>query len=200
MTEMPYWSIGEWRAHIGSSWCALGRPFKMRSPFRGKTHRGLTLSQGVATLFLLIMSIGVNLGLRTLVARGRHLPLLSEWNAWSTQLPYNICLTVGSVHGSCINFLADFSKGGTVPERMNLGLVLTLILQITSALVYQLLSMAIRRSKSGVGGDLSESLSFRTCFVYCSIFLMLKMINPSMHPVHWLIISGSYRECSVLSV
>ena len=79
VTEMPYWSIGEWRARIGSSWCALGRPFKMRSPFRGKSHSGLMrLSQGVATLFLLIMSIGVNLGLRTLVARGHHLPLLSK--------------------------------------------------------------------------------------------------------------------------
>ena len=39
----------------------------------------LTLSQGLATLFLLIMSIGVNVGLRTLVARGHHLPLLSKW-------------------------------------------------------------------------------------------------------------------------
>ena len=79
VTEMPYWNIGEWRARIGSSWCALGRPFKMRSPFRGKTRRGLTLNQGVATLFLLIMSIGVNLGLRTLVAKGHHLPILSKW-------------------------------------------------------------------------------------------------------------------------
>ena len=77
---MPYWSIGEWRARIGSSWCALGRPFKKRSPFRGKTpQRAIALSQGVATLFLLLMSIGVNLGLRTLVASGHHLPLLSEW-------------------------------------------------------------------------------------------------------------------------
>jgi hypothetical protein len=75
---------------------------------------------------------------------------------------------------------------------INLGLVLTLILQSTSALVYQLLSMAIRKSRTGVGGGLSESLSFRTCFVYYSIFLILKMINPSMHPVLWLIISGSY--------
>ena len=94
-------------------------------------------------------------------------------------------------------FLADFAKGGTVPERMNLGLVLTLILQITSTLVYQLLSIAIKRSKSGVGGDLSESISFRTCFIYNSIFMTLKMINP-MHPVHWLIISGSYILCIVL--
>ena len=101
--------------------------------------------------------------------------------------------------GSCV--LADFSKGGTIPDRMylvNLGFVLTLILQITSALVYQLLSMAIRRSKAGVGGDLSESLSFRTCLVYYSIFLILKMINPSMHPVHWLIISGSCIRSEVI--
>ena len=111
-------------------------------------------------------------------------------------MPY----TVSSV---VYKFLADFSKHkhGTVPDRMyliNLGFILTLILQITSALVYQLLSMAIRRSKAGVGGDLSESLSFRTCFVYYSIFLILKMINPSMHPVHWLILSGSSScgECS----
>ena len=93
-------------------------------------------------------------------------------------------------------FLADVSKGDRM-YLINLGFVLTPILQITSTLVYQLLSMAIRRSKAGVGGDLSESLSFRTCFVYYSIFLMLKIINPSMHPVHRLIISGSYRECSV---
>ena len=77
-SQMPYWSIGEWRACIGSSWCALGRPFKMRSPFRGKTQRDLMLSQGVAALFLLIMSIGINLWLRALVASEHHLPLLSE--------------------------------------------------------------------------------------------------------------------------
>ena len=79
---MPCWSIGEWRARIGSSWCALGRPFKTRSPFRsraGKMRRALTLNHAVATIFLLLMSIAVNLGLRTLVARGYHQPLLSEW-------------------------------------------------------------------------------------------------------------------------
>ena len=103
---------------------------------------------------------------------------------------------MSTLHSVAHLFLADFSKGGTIPDRMyliNLGFVLTLILQVTSALVYQLLSMAIRRSKAGVGGDLSESLSFKTCFVYYSIFLILKVINSSMHPVHcWLIISGSF--------
>jgi hypothetical protein len=73
---------------------------------------------------------------------------------------------------------------------INLGFILTLILQITSALIYQLLSMAIRRSRTGVGGGLSESLSFRTCFVYYSIFLILKMINLPMDPEYWLILSG----------
>ena len=101
-------------------------------------------------------------------------------------------------------FLADFSKDGTIPDRMylvNLGFVLTLILQTTSALVYQLLSMAIRRSRAGISGDLSESLSFKTCFVYYSIFLILKIIIPLMCPVHWLIISGSYNtECSECNI
>ena len=30
---MPLWSIAEWRARIGGSWCALGHPFcKIRIP------------------------------------------------------------------------------------------------------------------------------------------------------------------------
>ena len=104
------------------------------------------------------------------------------------------CLTVSS-ESVVYAFLVDFFKSGTVPDRMyliNLGFVLTVIFQITSALVYQLFSMAIKRSKAGVRGDLSESLSFRIYFIYYSIFLILKMINSSMHPVHWLILSGSY--------
>ena len=96
-------------------------------------------------------------------------------------------------------FLADFSKGaGSLPDRtylINLAFIFILVIQITSAVVYQLLSMATRSSKRGVSGNLTESLSFKTCFVYYSIFLILKMINPSMYPVHWSILSG--RDCSV---
>ena len=95
-------------------------------------------------------------------------------------------------------FLADFSKGGFLPDRtylINLGFIFILVIQITSAVVYQLLSMATGRSKRGVGGNITESLSFKACFVYYSIFLILKMINPSMYPVHWLTLLG--RECSV---
>ena len=99
-------------------------------------------------------------------------------------------------------FLADWSKGGgSLPDRtylINLGFIFILVIQITSAVVYQLLSMATRSSKRGVGGNLTESLSFKTCFVYYSIFLILKMINPSMYPVHWSILLG--RDCSVYPI
>ena len=94
-------------------------------------------------------------------------------------------------------FLVGFFKGGTLPEKsylINLGLILTVVLQITSALVYQLLSMATSNSKN-FSGDLTDSLSFKTCFVYYSIFLILKMINPMMYPIHWLILIG--KECCV---
>ena len=110
----------------------------------------------------------------------------------------NVCLKVSSVAHA---FHADLFKGGSLPDRMymiNLGLILTLVLQIISAVVYQLLSMATRSSKSGVGRDLMESLSFKTCFVYYSIFLILKMVNPLMYPVHWLGLSG--KECSAYIV
>ena len=91
-----------------------------------------------------------------------------------------------------VAFLADLSKGGTLPDRtylINLGLILTLVIQITSAVIYQLLSMATRRSKS-FSSDLTDSFSFGTCFVYYSIFLILKMINPSLYPIHWLVLLG----------
>ena len=91
-------------------------------------------------------------------------------------------------------FLADFSKGASsLPDRtylINLAFIFILVIQITSAVIYQLLSMATRSSKRGVGGNLTESLSFKTCFVYYSIFLILKMINPSMYPVHWSTLLG----------
>ena len=98
-------------------------------------------------------------------------------------------------------FLADWSKGGSLPDKtylINVGLIFTLVIQITFAVIYQLLSMGTRRSKSGVGCDLTESLSFKTCFVYYSFFLILRMINPLMYPVHWVTLSG--RECIYVHV
>ena len=39
-TTMPLCSNEEWRARIGSSWCALGRPFKRNSSV---AHQGIVL-------------------------------------------------------------------------------------------------------------------------------------------------------------
>ena len=78
---MPLWSIGEWRARIGSSWCALGRPFKTRSPFRGggrRVLRALIRSDMVTMIIMLMVFIGINFGLRILVMRGYHHSLKSE--------------------------------------------------------------------------------------------------------------------------
>ena len=70
---MPLGSIEEWRARIGSSWCALGRPFKTRSPFRGGAGRlqiQLTLNQVVTMMIILIMFVAMNLALRIVWTTG----------------------------------------------------------------------------------------------------------------------------------
>ena len=33
---MPLWSVQEWRARIGTSWCALGRPIRSKSSYRSR--------------------------------------------------------------------------------------------------------------------------------------------------------------------
>ena len=93
-----------------------------------------------------------------------------------------------------------FFDGGKVPPRnylINFGLVLTLIFQITAAVVYQSLSTMFGSSQSFCI-DLTRSLCFSTYFCYYSIFLTLKIItSPSLFPVHWLTISGThyYTHC-----
>ena len=78
---MPYWSIAEWRARIGSSWCALGRPHKINSAVRYGARivkKELTLNQIATLLILLIIIVGVNIGVRTLVEGGHHHELISK--------------------------------------------------------------------------------------------------------------------------
>ena len=79
---MPAWSIAEWRARIGSSWCTLGRPFKARSPFRNKERRQqrvFTLNQVVALMVFVMIFIGLNLRLCVSVAAENHHSFLSEY-------------------------------------------------------------------------------------------------------------------------
>ena len=52
---MPLESIAEWRARIGSSWCALGHPFKSKSS--GAVRSGRVLSQNQVETMMAILSI-----------------------------------------------------------------------------------------------------------------------------------------------
>ena len=36
LSTMPLWSVQEWRARIGTSWCALGRPIRSKSSYRSR--------------------------------------------------------------------------------------------------------------------------------------------------------------------
>ena len=79
---MPLGSIAEWRARIGSSWCALGRPFKTRSPFRGGAGRlqtPLTLNQAVIMMAILIIFTAMNLALRIVWTTGHYHAYLGKY-------------------------------------------------------------------------------------------------------------------------
>ena len=76
---MPYWSIAEWRARIGSSRCALGRPIKQSVRYGARVvKKELTLNRVVITLILLTLLIGVNIGARSSLEEGHHYQLMSE--------------------------------------------------------------------------------------------------------------------------
>ena len=79
---MPLGSIAEWRARIGSSWCALGRPFKTRSPFRGGAghlQTPLTLNQVVTMMTILVIVTALNLALRSVWTTGYYRAYLGEY-------------------------------------------------------------------------------------------------------------------------
>ena len=75
---MPYWSIAEWRARIGSSWCAQGRPYKTIRNGARIVKKELTLNRVITMMILLIILIGVNVGMRGLVVGGYHHQLISK--------------------------------------------------------------------------------------------------------------------------
>ena len=75
---MPLWSNEEWRARIGSSWCALGRPFNTRFARCRDTSRGmLTLHQvDIMMVIMMMLLIAGNLGLAA--TQAHHKMLLSK--------------------------------------------------------------------------------------------------------------------------
>ena len=89
---MPYWSIAEWRARIGSSWCALGRPQKIKSSIRHGARmvkKELTLKRVVTMMILLIMLVGVNIGIRGFVVGGHHHELISKYTSCRAMCTFN---------------------------------------------------------------------------------------------------------------
>ena len=86
---MPLWSVQEWRARIGSSWCALGRPIKSKSsycrggncikspPSRGR-KRTNPLDVDVSVIIMIVLWIGAVLMLWYLVLDGSCLVFISE--------------------------------------------------------------------------------------------------------------------------
>ena len=76
---MPYWSIAEWRARIGSSWCALGRPLKTSIRYGARViKKELTVNGVVTMLILLVLLIGVNIGVRSSLEEGHHHQLMGK--------------------------------------------------------------------------------------------------------------------------
>ena len=80
---MPQWSVAEWRARIGGSWLAIGRPFKTKSSFSrgaGWVRRVLTMNQVVTMTIMMIILIGTNLALCALMNGGYHRPIIGQYN------------------------------------------------------------------------------------------------------------------------
>ena len=69
---MPLWSVAEWRARIGSSWCALGRPFKTKSSLchgEGQTEKTLTWNHVTVMMSLMTTLI---VGFHSIIIQERH--------------------------------------------------------------------------------------------------------------------------------
>lgn len=83
---MPLGSIEEWRARIGTSWCALGHPIKKHScrlRCEGeRSQRVLSLHQVVTLLIMLMLMIEVNVSLYNEL--GHHQTSTSKWQTQVT--------------------------------------------------------------------------------------------------------------------
>ena len=94
---MPLGSIAEWRARIGSSWCALGRPFKTRSPFRGGAGRlqtPLTLNQVVTMMTILVIVTAINLALRIVWTTASYRAYLGEYPVHHQYTAILLCTSI----------------------------------------------------------------------------------------------------------
>ena len=181
---MPYYSIAEWRARIGSSWCALGRPFKIKSTLKHGARvikKELTLNRVVTMMILMIMLVGVNIAVRGLVTVGHHHQLISQW-AWKNNVMalYSVALCI-----FIIDWLADL-----------LCLLHQRVLTLTSALIFTsiLKILSDHRLKHFqwhpvICGSYNTPLSV-SLLLYV-LFLIVKMMYPAKNLIPWLASAGT---------
>ena len=90
---MPQWSVAEWRARIGGSWLAIGRPIKSKSSSpcggAGCMQRVLTMNRVVTMMSLTLVLIGVNLLLRALLVNRGDLRPITGWYKTLQESLYN---------------------------------------------------------------------------------------------------------------
>ena len=181
---MPLWSIGEWRARIGSSWCALGRPFKTRSPFRGgggggRVLRALTRSDVVTMIIMLMVLIGINFGLRILVMRGYHRSLESELLEANRNTLTDLIIWNSSIIGY---FEFDASSLLQKLYLINCCLLLTFvipIIKIAAPLVYHSLPSGCQNGLSQFCSGLLWYSLLAGCFITRWLVLpLLRTITP----------------------
>ena len=94
-------------------------------------------------------------------------------------------------------FTGFLKADGSLPSKdclLNVGLFITLVLQLTAALVYQWISISAGTSQNLSGGLIFESLCFSTYSFYYLLFLLLKISGLSLYPVHWLTLIGIYSK------
>ena len=188
VVTMPYWSIAEWRARIGSSWCALARPVKSKSSFRCRTgwiRRVLTMNQVVTIMIMMIMLIRVNFGLHSIISGGYYHPLTSERPATTAHCAQQYIYS--SVFNS--SYYADLLQVGAVSSALyflNLDCLLSSALRNCTPLLYQLFPIIIKQSVKQLCSDLIKTLYFSSCILHRLLFL----IHLLVYPILWLIIYG----------
>ena len=181
---MPYWSTAEWRARIGSSWCALGRPHKIKPYIKhGKKIRKKELSFNLVVTVIIIfwtIPVGMNIFMDALVTERHHHRLLGKCLVWQFDcilhpvstfyVPpglFNQMLCIILLHKICI---------------LKLALVLTLILKT-------LVNLSLKHYQWQQINYYSCVFSFGFCFM---MFLLIKIIYPVMDLSYMLVHAGTY--------
>ena len=219
---MPYWSIAEWRARIGSSWCALGRPVKSKSSFRrvrGWMRRVLTLNQVITMLIMLILLIGMNLILREKVSGEYCCTFTSEWdnNYDSTLICMHGGLFCNNYNSSAIilTMICVFLEACKLARcHINIHYILADLLQsvhvaVTPTLYFLNLGCTLLSAlrncvpllyqlfptiiKQSLK-QLCSDLMQTLCFGSCILHRLLFLISPLMHPGLWLFLFGKILE------